>query len=482
MSREHNQEHRGRFASEYSKDKIEKSGGAKFFAVFCLLLLVFTLSVSLALIHRSGMDPEPLPTTAYEVKPLDYQVNQIPTQPITQGEEEEITIDLREPKGKHNSPILNILLLGVEGEKNDSLILCSIHMSKRSLSFLSIPRDTYIAGNYEIPKISSVYGSVRKERAVSTVIDAVKGMFGFAPDYYFLLDDATVEKAVELAGPIEFHVPDNALYHKLHSGMQKITKDNAFELFRFRDNWTDVETEPTKVQRDFLLKLFSAFLSDKNAIAQRVMTLSEVAQTDLTVEELAYLAYVLADFDFSTAQSRPLPGGENEIAKKLYFQVSPSKAVALINEHHNPLKKDLTIYQVNFRQETKGSGEGEYSDYGHNNKTEPSTGKKPTGSTAGTDDPTEDTTDPSDGTEDSTGGTQDPSDGNTTPTEDTQTPTGGTEPEPTEGGAPDSTEGTQDPPTGSTDPQPTGGATDPTEGTQPPAPTGTESSTQSTEG
>jgi hypothetical protein len=214
-------------------------------------------------------------------------------------------------------------------------------------------------------------------------MDAVKGMFGFAPDYYFLLDEATVEKAVELAGPIEFHVPDNALYHKLHSGMQKITKDNAFELFRFRDNWTDVETEPTKVQRDFLLKLFSAFLSDKNAIAQRVMTLSEVAQTDLSMEELAYLAYVLADFDFSTAQSRPLPGGENEIAKKLYFQVSPSKAVTLINEHHNPLKKDLTIYQVNFRQETKGSGEGEYSDYGNFTKTEESskntdtTGKKP---------------------------------------------------------------------------------------------------------
>ncbi len=348
--------------------KISAGLRAKTLFVLSVLVFIFAVVMCLSLIKQSG-ELEPIPTIASDVHPIEYEVNVPPTQPITRGEDDTYQLELKAPVSAYDSPLINILLLGVEGDKNDTQILCSVNLSERSLSLLSIPRDTYIAGDYDSPKAKEVYASFAEDLRIDAVLESVRGMFGFAPDYYFVLDEATLSQMVTMAGGVSFHVPDSPDYHGLKSGLQTIDGKNAFELFRFKKSWEDVETDPARVQRNFLVTLFSRLLEDRSKISENCVKLTEVAKTDLTAGELAYIAYLLEEYDFNSAFSRALPGKAKEIGKETYYEIDPESAVDMLNEHFNPLKKELTVFTVNFRQEQGASGEGEFSDYGHSSST-----------------------------------------------------------------------------------------------------------------
>lgn len=351
------------------------SSGVRAIVLFSLSVAIFVFSVIMCvhLIRKSG-DVDPMVTENIGVTPLDVEINVSPTQPVTQGQDDPYQLELKEPESLYDSPVINILLLGVEGDKNDTQIICSVNKAERTLSMLSIPRDTYVAGNYDVPKAKNIYASYDMNKRVDAVKDAILGMFGFNVDYYFVLDQSTLAETLALINGVTFDVPESPAYHSLKSGIQTLDGNMAFELFRFKDSWDDVETDPPRVQRTFLLALIDELLSDKNRISEICVKISEKADTDLMVEELAYMAYLLADYDFSTAYSRALPGGEKEIDKETYYEVNPEKAVEMLNEYFNPMEKELTVFSVNFRQEQGASGEGEFSDYGHSSSTEETNG------------------------------------------------------------------------------------------------------------
>ena len=325
----------------------------------------FALILCITLIAQSA-DVAQNPTQA--VSPLEYEVRdpgQVPTMPTTSITDEGIvTVDLEAPVSVNDSSQINILLMGVEGDKNDTLIIVGVDTVDRTVSFLSIPRDTYIFGDYELPKVKQVYRSFDAERRVAAVKEAVKDMLGFWVDYYFVLDEATLSAMVTFVDGVEYDVPKDPAYHSLPSGRQTVRADQAFELFRFKQGWTDVETDPPRVQRYFLQKLFAELLEDETAIAKHCLELAQIAKTDLTAGQMAYLAFLLSDFDFENAFSRALPGGEKTIDKITYYEVDIDSAVQMLNEELNPLAKDLTVYNVHFRQEQGATGEGQYSDYG----------------------------------------------------------------------------------------------------------------------
>ncbi len=371
---------------------------AKILFGLAVAVFLFAVSMCLYLIHRSG-DTESIPTETMDVKPLQYEVNVPPTPPVTQGEDDPYRLELRKPESNYDSPVINILLLGVEEDVNDTLILCSVDLAERSLSMLSVPRDTYVAGDYPVPKAKNIYGAYDPDKRIDAVKDALRGMFGFGVDYYFVLDRDTLTQALSLAEGFSFDVPQSPAYHSLKSGKQTMDGEKAFELFRFKKSWTDVETDPARVQRTFLLSLLDTLLEDETRISEICVKLSEIADTDLTVEEMAYLGYLLADFEFADAYSRALPGGEKEIRKQTYYEVDPEKAVDMLNEYFNPMEKELTVFTVNFRQEQGASGEGEFSDYGHSSSTTETSEDDSQGETAPDGSEETDNSDPTDGSE-----------------------------------------------------------------------------------
>ena len=322
----------------------ETSGGlggrtkARLLLAAAICVFISATSMCLALIAKSA-EPMELPSEP-EAKELSYVVNSVQPSSV------EVPMDLEAPVSRNDSETLNILLIGWDKKtaQTDTLILASVHLRTGELALLSIPRDTYIAGNYEIPKINLVYGDADdgKGRGVKATREMVKSMVGFEPDYYFVLDEASLSAMLELTDGVEFAVPESPDYSELSAGKQQINGKRAMQLLSYREDYTDVETEPARVQREFLLTLLETLLKDPDAYGENAQRIAAVTDTDLTAENLAYLAYLLQNVDTSTVFSRALPGGEIEIEDVYYYEVDPEAAIELLNTHLNPLKNDLT--------------------------------------------------------------------------------------------------------------------------------------------
>ena len=125
----------------------ETSGGlggrtkARLLLAAAICVFISATSMCLALIAKSA-EPMELPSEP-EAKELSYVVNSVQPSSV------EVPMDLEAPVSRNDSETLNILLIGWDKKtaQTDTLILASVHLRTGELALLSIPRDTYIAGN-----------------------------------------------------------------------------------------------------------------------------------------------------------------------------------------------------------------------------------------------------------------------------------------------------------------------------------------------
>ncbi len=355
-----------------------------------VVVFLFAVITCVLLISKSAGDSTDKNNQQVHVEDIKYIANNTEDPNVTNPSsgEENNAQKLTAPKSIYNSSIFNILVVGYDekSEQTDTMILVSVDMGRAQPAMLSIPRDTYIAGNYSVPKINRIYAE-NSSRGIEALKESVENMFGFRLDKYLVFDAKSLGEILELTDGVSFDIPEAPMYHALSSGMQTFRDEEAFELFRYNDEYTDVETEPYRVQRDFLGKIFDAFLADQDKKFENAEAICNAVETDLVPSELAYLADLLKNARFAAAFSRALPGGEITVRNEPYYQVEPVEACEILNGHFNPTGSDLTEYDVQFRQQHGSTGEGELSDWGHG-------GPKPTANpdlTVSPDEPTEET-------------------------------------------------------------------------------------------
>lgn len=343
----------------------EQCSPQKAIFLFCggLCLFIGAVVMCLLLIQRSGEQTGQPPET--QVNELQYVVNELPTESTA---ETEPMPELEAPESVNDSDILNILLISPDSAtlRTDTLMLLNIDLNSKDIAFLSIPRDTYISGNYDLPKLHQVFHEADGgERGAEAVKEKVKEMIGFWPDYYFILDQQTVSLLVEQAGgSMDFTLPAEPAYCELSAGKQTLTGASALKLLQYRDDYTEIETGSTEIQRDFVLALLEQLSEHTENVMESATEISAVAETDLSETDLAYLLNFLKESNFDTAYSASLPGKEIKADGEYFYQVDIEDAVELLNSYFNPLEEELSIYDVNFRQKTGDSGEGYYSDFG----------------------------------------------------------------------------------------------------------------------
>lgn len=376
--------------TEEESSSISGRTKAKLLLAAAICIFICATTMCLTLISKSA-EALVIPSEQ-EAKELSYVVNSVQPSSV------DVPVDFEAPVSRNYSETLNILLMSWDEKtaQTDTLLLASVHLKTGEFALLSIPRDTYIAGNYEVPKINRVYGAADdgKGRGVKATLEMVKSMVGFEPDYYFVLDEASLTAMTDMVGGVDFTVPDSPDYSELSAGKQTIDGKKAMQLFSYRDDYTDVETEPAAVQREFFLALLDELLENPDTYEENAQKLAAVSDTDLTAENITYLAYLLQNVDMTAVFSRALPGGEIEIDDVTYYEVDSEAAIELLNAHFNPLKADLTVYDVNFRQETGDSGSGQYDPYGFGGGG--GGGGNTSDSSEETEEPTEDSTDDTD--------------------------------------------------------------------------------------
>lgn len=402
---------------EPSEQRLNSKTRAMILCISSICVFVATLVMILLLINRSK---ESLTIgQAQQPKELQYVVNVNPPAQVDSPTE------LTPPAGVNDSTTLNILLLAADasGERMDTVILLNVDTVTREVGMLSIPRDTYISGNYDIPKLNEVYASAKGgERGIEALREKIKEMIGFWPDYYFVIDENVLSLALNMVDGVDFEVPSEPAYCSLSSGKLPRSGKKAIELFRFDEDYDDVDPAPTRVQRDFLAALFDELLTedDEETVEKNAKSLIDAADTDLSVNDLLYFRYLLQDDGFDPSVSEALEGKEITVKGEDYFEVDPEDACDQLNNGFNPFpNKRLTVYQLNFRQKTGSSTDGYYTPYGFPSSTKKETTEETTDETeeTGETDETDETGERGDSS-DSSGETKDPE-----PTEETPEPT-----------------------------------------------------------
>ena len=339
------------------------------------------------------------------------------------------SIEMDVPDASGHEGIYNILLVGTDGDstRTDTLLIANLNTKEHTVSLMSIPRDTYITGNYVIPKINSVYSAAGQgDRGIRALTDKIRETLAIAVDGYVLVDLQGFEKTIDMVGGVEFDIPtdlqydddDENIHVDLKAGRQLLDGAHALQLCRYRSGAADMDIERAATQQEFLRALarklaLSATLAKVKDYAELFAT---YVRTDLTVGNLIYLGSELMQCDFNAMYTVTLPGEAVEIKGGDYYQLDPDGVLKILNEHFNPTSEEYGKYDINIRQKTdiqRGDG----------TVTRDTTATTPTKSTQPRQEPTEPTQDTA------TEPTGDPTEPTEGPTDETQDPTEG----PTEG-------------------------------------------------
>lgn len=211
----------------------------KVFKIFILTFITFTLVLlGGVMAFVNGMHEEPL-----EV--------------VIEDDNEPVKIDTDKPKEvvkpkseleklAENSHRVNVLLLGLEGSRTDTIMLASFDPDSKDVDIISVPRDTYYyTPGYErndLRKINAVYG--RKQ--TQGVMNAVSDILGVPVHEYVKVNYRAVEDIVDNIGGVKVYIPFDMNYDDpyasppLHIHFKKGSKvlngSQSLKYLRFRKN------------------------------------------------------------------------------------------------------------------------------------------------------------------------------------------------------------------------------------------------------
>ncbi len=265
--------------------------------------------------------------------------------------------------GGRKDGVSTILLAGTDagGTRTDTLMLLTLDQPNRSISLVSIPRDTLVNGSYAVPKINSVYGvNNGGDEGMDMVMTRVAECIGFRPDGYILIElDAFVD-LIDILGGVEYDVPvdmfysdpSQDLYIDLTAGTQTLSGEAAMELVRFRSGYADADLGRVQVQRAFLSAVMDQAVSLKGLIKspQLLNVFLDNAYSDLAVPNYLWIARSLLFADLKNVQTVTLPGSVRNLSGGSYYILDPASVAQTVNSYCNPYERDVTVEDLNIRQ------------------------------------------------------------------------------------------------------------------------------------
>lgn len=254
---------------------------------------------------------------------------------------------------------VNVLLIGLEGPRTDTIMVASFDRKTKELDIMSIPRDTYYPrdgySKYgEFAKINSVYGT--DERKQEAVLEAIVDLTKIPIEHYVIVEYDGVRAAVEAVGGVEFNVPfymkytdpydKPPLYIRVPGGNQLINGDKAIELLRFRQGDPGYQSYPNgdlgriKTQQEFIKAAIKKSLSFK--LPSVISAVYPYVKTNFTLTELLGLAGDVVGFSTANINSITLPGVDEYIGKYSFYIPNVEEIIKnLYNLYNVPLKADI---------------------------------------------------------------------------------------------------------------------------------------------
>jgi len=295
-----------------------------YFKVFIISFICFTLLFGVGILafmmfSRDDDDTPPIPSQASSENKEEGLMTNNPNI----EEEKEATIE----EQFESSPRVNVLILGFEGPRTDTIILASFDPDKKLVDLISVPRDTYyFEDKYKGTKYDTL--GHRKINAayirggVKETMDAVSSIMCNIPiDAYVGITYKGVENIVDSLGGVEVNIPINMNYDDplakpelhihLNKGVRKLNGREAIQFLRFRKNnngtgYPDGDLGRIKAQQQFLKKAANKSISLRLPLV--VNTAFKFVKTDLELKKIAYLASKAKGLESGNLKTYMLPG------------------------------------------------------------------------------------------------------------------------------------------------------------------------------
>ncbi|WDV45562.1 LCP family protein [Clostridiaceae bacterium M8S5] len=233
--------------------------------------------------------------------------------PLSMGENVPIVdkIDDKDPLGIaiNNSKRINVVLLGLEGTRTDTIIFASFDRKTKKVDMLSIPRDTYYWDEgYNKPdqkKINAKYG---RSNAKGTMTAVSNILCKIPIHYYVSVTYKGVEDIVNSLGGVEVNVPFHMEYHdttpgkSLHinipKGRQVLDGRTAVKFLRYRKGYKNGDLGRIQAQQQFVKSAIDKALSFK--LLKVISSAFDCVKTDMPLTDM--LAYGKDAYGINTSK------------------------------------------------------------------------------------------------------------------------------------------------------------------------------------
>lgn len=246
------------------------------------------------------------------------------------------SFDYNTPHGKviKEKRRFNVLVVGLEGLRSDTIMVASYDMVEKKADLISIPRDTYYPRDvYDSPDLKKI-NALYSQEGIEGLVLAAEELLGMPIEKYVIVDYNAVVACVDLLGGVEVNVPfhmvyndpydDPPLYIDIPEGIQVLNGEQSLKFLRYRKGYSNQDLGRIEAQQQFIKSAV------KNALGVKLPSLINEAyshiETNINVTDILSLTNDIVGFSTDNISLQTMPGAETPL-EGLSFYIPDNAAI-----------------------------------------------------------------------------------------------------------------------------------------------------------
>jgi LCP family protein required for cell wall assembly len=233
------------------------------------------------------------------------------------------TFDYNSDVGKaaKNMKRFNVLVVGLENKRTDTIMVVSYDMENKKADLISIPRDTYNPRNEDdgpdLKKINAVYS----QEGIDELVRTVQEILGIPLEKYVVADYDAVVDCVDILGGVEVTVPFHMVYSDpyddppltidIPEGKQVLDGEQSLKFLRYRKGYDNQDLGRIDAQQQFIKSALKKTMGLKlPALVKEVYT---HVKTNVRITDILNLADDISGFTVENMSLCTMPGTETPL-------------------------------------------------------------------------------------------------------------------------------------------------------------------------